>query len=99
MRAPGATSWSALAGSETSNSAGRRRCAAADREGGTSDFRQSSAFFKDGNVTGHVIGVSVASGWMDLERDFDNVSSFDNQVNLGSSEISLPSMSILPEGG
>ena len=44
-------------------------------------------------------GVSVASGWMDLDRDFDNVSSFDNQVNLSSSEISLPSMSILPRGG
>ena len=53
----------------------------------------------DGNVTGHVIGVSVASGWMDLDRDFDNVSSFDNQVNLSSSEISLPSISILPGGG
>ena len=62
-------------------------------------FLMARAFFKDGKVTGHVIGVSVSSGWMNLDRDFDNVSSFENQVNLSSSEIALPSMSILPGGG
>ncbi len=61
--------------------------------GGSSNFRDSRGQFDHGSITDNLIGLAVHSAWMDLDRNFEDVSCFDNDVNIDSSAMPVPTVS------
>ena len=58
--------------------------------GGTANFRDSRGQFEHGSITNNLLGLAVTSAWMDLDRNFEDVSCYDNEVDIDSKTIAVP---------